>query len=76
MTMKIVVRNSKKERHAGRGELEIDVGGLTEYEAEDFVDEVKRRVKIRSRSDRRSTCEGKRGGPQRQVIDVNINVRE
>lgn len=72
MSLKLYIRNKRQQREdCSRGELEIDVGGLTKYEAEDFVDEVKRRVRIKKRPSRPP-----RGGGtgRRQTIDVNINV--
>lgn len=68
--MKIYVKNKKREREIpGRGEIEIDVGGLTKFEADEFVDEVKRRVKIKSLPQKREQDRS-----DRRTIDVNINV--
>lgn len=77
--MKIYVRNKKRDRdrYDSHAELEVDVGGLTEDEAEDFVDDVKRRVKLVFRD-----SEGRYSSPRRRcresdrrTIDLNINVR-
>lgn len=74
MTMKVVVRNNKRERPSGRSELEIDVGGLTEWEAEDFVEEVKRRVSLKKPRRSCSTDDYREKRRERRVtIDVNVH---
>lgn len=73
------IRVSSRKEKVSRDELLVDVSGLTEYEAQDFVDEVKRRVTIKScrkkvRTDPCGELPRGRGTGRRQVIDVNINV--
>ncbi len=66
--MKLYVKNRKKNKANTRGELVIDVGGLTEWEAEEFIEQVQRRVTIKT-----SRNDPARIGDKRS-IDVNINI--
>lgn len=75
--MKLILKNKSNKEKPYKAELVVDVGGLTEDEADELIDMIERRVSIKSRTDRVRPCDlsrKDRGYNDRQVIDVNINV--
>ncbi len=80
--MRIYVRSRNKNRrtHNDRGEVVVDIEGPSDYEAEEFVHEVRSRVTIRRQCvDGYDHCDvqgspPRGGGTGRKTIDINLNI--